>query len=68
MAKAGKKAGGTVTVTQVKSDIRRPEDQGATLRGLGLGKINRSSTLEDSPAVRGMIKKVAHLIKVSEAK
>jgi large subunit ribosomal protein L30 len=54
----------TVTVTQIRSANRRTEDQAATLRGLGLGKIRRSRELEDTPAVRGMINKVAHLIKI----
>jgi len=54
----------TVKVTQIRSANRRTEDQAATLRGLGLGKIRRSRELEDTPAVRGMISKVAHLIKV----
>ncbi|BCW88953.1 50S ribosomal protein L30 [Alphaproteobacteria bacterium SO-S41] len=54
----------TVTVTQLRSANRRTVDQEATLRGLGLRKIRSTSTLEDTPAVRGMITKVAHLIKV----
>ena len=57
-------AGKTVTVRQLRSANRKPEDQAATLRGLGLGKIRRERTLEDTPAVRGMIRKVAHLIEV----
>jgi len=57
-------AGKTVTVRQIRSANRRPEIQAATLRGLGLGKIRRERTLEDTPAVRGMIRKVAHLIEV----
>ena len=56
----------TVTVKQVKSPARRPKAQEATLIGLGLNKINRVSTLEDTPSVRGMIAKVAHLIEVIE--
>ncbi|OAN53828.1 50S ribosomal protein L30 [Paramagnetospirillum marisnigri] len=54
----------TVTVTQIGSPIGRPADQRATLVGLGLNKLHRSRTLEDTPAVRGMIAKVAHLVKV----
>ena len=54
----------TVKVTQTRSANRRTEDQAATLRGLGLGKIRRTRELEDTPAVRGMINKVSHLIKV----
>jgi len=56
----------TVTVTQIGSAIGRPKDQGATLVGLGLNKLHRTSTLEDTPAVRGMIAKVAHLLRVEE--
>lgn len=56
----------TVTVTQVASPIGRTKDQRATLVGLGLNKIRRTSTLEDTPAVRGMINKVKHLIQVVE--
>jgi len=59
-----KPAGKTVTVRQIRSANRKPADQEATLRGLGLGKIRRERTLEDTPAVRGMIRKVAHLIEV----
>jgi len=56
----------TVKVTQVKSPIGRPADQRETLKGLGLNKMNRTSELEDTPAIRGMIKKVAHLVRVEE--
>jgi len=59
-------SGKTVTVTQIGSAIGRPKDQGATLVGLGLNKLHRSRTLEDTPAVRGMIAKVAHLLRVEE--
>ena len=54
----------TVKITQTGSPIRREPSQRATLVGLGLNKMNRSRELEDTPAVRGMIRKVAHLIKV----
>ncbi len=54
----------TVTVEQIGSPLRRPGDQRATLIGLGLNKLHRQSTLEDTPAVRGMIAKVAHLVRV----
>lgn len=64
MAKAPKK--GTVTVTQIKSPIGRPADQRATLIGLGLNKIRRTRELEDTPAVRGMIGKVSHLVSVRD--
>ena len=56
----------TIKVTQIKSPIGRPESQRATLIGLGLNKMNKTSELEDTPSVRGMIKKVAHLVKVEE--
>ena len=58
----------TVTVRQIKSAARRPEIQAATLRGLGLGKIRRTRTLEDTPSVRGMIRAVQHLVEVVEDK
>jgi large subunit ribosomal protein L30 len=61
-----KTAAKTVTVKQVASPQRRPADQRQTLIGLGLNKMHRTSTLADSPAVRGMIAKVAHLIQVVE--
>ena len=54
----------TIFVQQVRSARGRTQDQHATLRGLGLGKINRVRELEDTPAVRGMINKVAHLVKM----
>ena len=53
-----------VTVEQIRSPIGRPAQQRATLVGLGLNKIGRRSSLEDTPAVRGMIAKVAHLVRV----
>lgn len=54
----------TVTVQQTGSPLRRQPDQRETLVGLGLNKMRRTKTLEDTPAVRGMIKKVAHLVRV----
>ncbi len=54
----------TVTVRQTGSAIRRPAVQRETLRGLGLGRIGRTRTLEDTPAVRGMIRKVRHMVEV----
>jgi large subunit ribosomal protein L30 len=63
MAKAASK---TVTVEQVASPQRRVAAQRQTLVGLGLNKIRRQSTLADTPAVRGMIAKVAHLVRVVE--
>jgi large subunit ribosomal protein L30 len=62
-----KKSGGTVTVTQTGSPIGRQAYQRATLVGLGLNKIGRTKTLEDTPSVRGMIRKVSHLVKVEDA-
>ena len=57
----------TITVTQTGSPIGRRKDQRQTLVGLGLDKMNRSRTLEDTPAVRGMIEKVKHLVRVESA-
>ena len=59
-------ANGKVKVTQTGSPIGRPADQRQTLMGLGLNKLHRTSELEDTPAVRGMINKVSHLIRVEE--
>ena len=57
---------GTFTVTQVRSAIgAKPKSRGA-LRALGLGKIGRQNTLPDRPELRGMIRKVSHLVKVTE--
>jgi large subunit ribosomal protein L30 len=64
MATSGK----SITVRQIRSANRKPEVQAATLRGLGLGKIRRTRTLEDTPAVRGMIRAVRHLVEVVEEK
>ena len=58
--------GKTVTVEQIGSPIRRPKDQRATLIGLGLNKMHRRRTLEDTPEVRGMIRKVSHMVRVVE--
>jgi large subunit ribosomal protein L30 len=66
--KAGSKSGKTVTVEQIASPNRRPEIQKQTLIGLGLNKIRRRSTLEDTPAVRGMIHKIRHLVRVVDDK
>ena len=62
---AGKK---TVTVKQVRSAARRPAIQTATLKGLGLNKLNRTRTLEDTPAVRGMIHSIRHLVEIVDDK
>ena len=53
-----------IKLTQIKSGIGRPEQQRLTLRGLGLGRPQKTSVLEDSEAIRGMIRKVAHLIAI----
>ena len=57
----------TLKVVQTGSPIGRRKDQRATLIGLGLNKIRRSRELEDTPSVRGMIRKVRHLVRVDEA-
>ena len=64
---AAKPAGNTITVTQIASPIGRKFDQEQTLKGLGLNKLHRSRVLEDTPAVRGMIFKVRHLLRIEEA-
>ncbi len=56
----------TLKVTQIASPIRRRGDQRATLVGLGLNKMHRTRELEDTPAVRGMINKVHHLVRIEE--
>ncbi len=56
----------TIKVTQTGSPIGRRGDQRATLIGLGLNKMRRTRELEDTPAVRGMIDKVGHLVSVEE--
>ena len=64
MAKSSK----TIKVEQTSSPIRRENSQRATLVGLGLGKIGRVRDLPDTPETRGMIRKVAHLVRVVESK
>jgi large subunit ribosomal protein L30 len=63
MAETKKKS---VTITQTRSGAGRFKEQRQTLIGLGLNKIRSTSTLEDTPAVRGMINSVKHLVKVDE--
>jgi large subunit ribosomal protein L30 len=58
--------GKKIKITQTGSHIGRTEDQRATLVGLGLNKRHRSSVLEDTPSVRGMINKVRHLLRIDE--
>ena len=53
-----------VKLTQIGSPIRRAPDQEATLVGLGLNKMHKTRILEDTPSIRGMIAKVAHMLKV----
>ncbi|OLP55384.1 50S ribosomal protein L30 [Rhizobium rhizosphaerae] len=58
----------TVTIEQIGSPIRRPAVQRQTLIGLGLNKMHRVRTLEDTPSVRGMIRSVQHLVRVVDEK
>ncbi len=55
-----------ITIVQTGSPIRRTKDQRATLQGLGLNRIGRKAELEDTPSVRGMIAKVAHMVAVEK--
>jgi large subunit ribosomal protein L30 len=64
----GAASGKTITVEQIASANRRPAIQQQTLVGLGLDKLRRRRTLQDTPAVRGMIDKVHHLVRVVEDK
>lgn len=59
---------GKLAITLVKSMIGRPEKHRKVLRGMGLTKLNKTVQLEDTPAIRGMIFKVSHLVKAEEAK
>jgi len=56
----------TIVVKQYASAARRPDIQRRTLIGLGLNKIDRTRELEDTPAVRGMVAKIPHLVKIIE--
>ncbi len=56
----------TIRVTQIRSKNGATKRQLATIRGLGLGKVGKTRELKDTPAVRGMIAKVAHLVRVEE--
>ena len=58
----------TITLLQTRSPNRRPERQSQTLIGLGINKLGRESTVEDTPATRGMLKKVEHLVRVADGK
>ena len=55
-----------ITVRQTGSPIRRKSDQRATLVGLGLNRLGRTATLDDTPSIRGMIAKVAHMVEIVE--
>ena len=56
----------TIVVKQIGSPIRRPDIQRRTLIGLGLNKMHRTRELEDTPAVRGMVNAVSHLVEIVE--
>lgn len=58
----------TIVVKQIGSPIRRPAKQRQTLIGLGLNKMNKTRELEDTPAVRGMIAKIPHMVEIIEEK
>ena len=55
-------------ITQIRSYIGRPQKQRQILRGMGLGKLNKTVTLKDTPEIRGMINKVSHLVCMEEIK
>ncbi len=59
---------GTIVVRQIGSPIRRPAKQRQTLVGLGLNRMHRVRELEDTPAVRGMIRKIPHLVEIVEVR
>jgi large subunit ribosomal protein L30 len=58
----------TIVVKQVGSPIRRPQKQRQTLIGLGLNKMHKTRELEDTPAVRGLVNKISHLVEIIEEK
>jgi large subunit ribosomal protein L30 len=66
MAEKSKKAGATLVIEQIASPIRRPAHQRETLVGLGLNKMHKRRTVPDNPAVRAMIAKVSHLVRIVE--
>lgn len=55
-----------IKITQVRSAIKRPNDQRLTIQALGLGKVNRTVEVEATPQILGMVNKVSHLVSVSE--
>jgi large subunit ribosomal protein L30 len=61
-----KKDGGTVTVRLVRSGICTPKDQKATLKGIGFRRLGGSVTRDDTPSLRGMLRKVRHLVEVTK--
>ena len=56
-----------LVITQVRSIVKRPKRQKDTIKALGLGKINKTVEVNDTPQIKGMINKVSHLVIVSEA-
>ena len=58
----------TIVIKQIGSPIRRPSKQRATLIGLGLNKMHKTRELEDTPSVRGMVRKIPHLVEIIEEK
>ena len=58
----------TIVVQQIGSPIRRPKEQRATLKGLGLNKMHRTRELQDTPAIRGMVNAIPHLVQIVEEK
>ncbi len=57
---------GKIIITQVRSILKRPKDQRRTIQALGLGKINKTVEVEATPQILGMVRKVSHLVSVSE--
>lgn len=57
-----------IKITQIKSAIDRPKDQKATIEALGIRRLNAPIVKKDSPQIRGMIRKVSHLLKIEELK
>ena len=66
MANKANNKGGSLVIEQIASPIRRPAHQRETLIGLGLNKMHKRRTVPDNPAVRGMIAKVSHLVRIVE--
>ncbi len=58
--------GGQLRITLVRSTIGRPSDQGRTVRSLGLRRLHHTVLRPDQPAIRGMVQKISHLVKVEE--